>query len=281
MSQYQIESAIESSYDQVSRICYPLFKNTPIKHFDYGRYYDTGEVVMCGTTSPDLVKKYYTEKLCPTFEEFKLFNSFGLNVTFLSHAMPLPPGVYEGNEDRFKKNIENAACWKIYHRLYIVHRAPGYFAAYGFGVIDEAKSVFNFYLNALGILEKFVKYFEHNAGDLIEKNHQNNSIILPYYHEKFIRDNEKFEDIFGVSNLDFSIETVKKYHFEGVLITPREIECLELIAQGFTMKTTAKKLEISPRTVEQHLRNLKDKFGLNTKGQLVEIWHEMSKNRVG
>lgn len=277
MNQCQIEKAVDSSYEEVSRICQPLFKNTPIKHFDYGRYYDSGEVVMCGTTSPDLVKKYYTEKLCPTFEEFKLFNSFGLNVTFLSHSMPLPPGVYEGNEDRFKKNIENAASWKIFHRLYIVCRASGYFSACGFGVINEGRSVFNFYLNALGVLEKFVKYFEREANELIEKTHENARIILPYYHDKTMRQDEKLEAMFGISNLDFSIQSERKCYFEGKLVTSREAECLELIAQGFTMKTVAKKLEISPRTVEQHLRNMKDKFGLNTKNQLVEIWHEISK----
>ena len=57
------------------------------------------------------------------------------------------------------------------------------------------------------------------------------------------------------------------------MITGREKECMSLIAQGYTMKNAAKKLCISHRTVEQHLRNVKDKLGLNTKNQLVEAWH--------
>jgi DNA-binding CsgD family transcriptional regulator len=58
-----------------------------------------------------------------------------------------------------------------------------------------------------------------------------------------------------------------------MLITSRELECLSLTAQGYTMKYTARKLEISPRTVELHLRNIKDRYGLTSKNQLVKLWH--------
>ncbi len=270
-----IKNVAERNCDQVSKICYPLFKNTPVKYFDYGRYYDTGEMVICGTTSPDLVKMYYHDELCPSFEEFKLFTSFGLNVTYLSHIMPLPPGVCDVNPDRYNRNIESAACWKIFHRLYIVERYPGYFTAYGFGVIKETTSIFNFYLNAIPILRDFIKYYEYHASELIEYTKQNNRIIMPYYSEKKIRNCERFEEMLNISKLDFSIEAEKNISFDGKSMTSRELECLRLVSQGYTMKNIARKLEISHRTVEQHLRNIKDKLGLNTKNQLVEIWHEI------
>lgn len=62
-------------------------------------------------------------------------------------------------------------------------------------------------------------------------------------------------------------------HFHKVKLTQREIECLNLVAHGSTMKMIARKLDISPRTVEQHLRNIKEKFEVNTKSQLVELWY--------
>ncbi len=36
------------------------------------------------------------------------------------------------------------------------------------------------------------------------------------------------------------------------LVTAREKDCLILTAQGYTMKSVAQKLNISPRTVETH-----------------------------
>lgn len=277
VSEELIKSSLEANYDAVSKICYPLFKNTPIKSFDYGRYYDSGEMINCGTFSPELVKMYYTDQLYPSFEELKLFNAFGLKTTFLSHAMPLPPGMDELNPIRYNRSIDNAANFHIFHRLYFVQRHQGFFTAYGFGLIREEKSLLNFYLNALKKLEDFIKYFEYHASALIENAEQNNRVILPHYHEVVLRDCEKLNSFFDVSSLDFSIESEEKHQFYGKLLTKREVECLEFIAQGYTMKNIAKKLKISDRTVETHLRNIKDKYGLHTKNQLVEIWHTITK----
>lgn len=65
---------------------------------------------------------------------------------------------------------------------------------------------------------------------------------------------------------------------EMMKITDRELNCLALIAKGYTMKAVALRLEISPRTVEMHLQNIKEKFGFSTKNQLVSLWHEQYAN---
>lgn len=53
------------------------------------------------------------------------------------------------------------------------------------------------------------------------------------------------------------------------LLTPREIEVLKLIAQGFTNRQIAKQLYISVRTVEAHRANLTEKLGLSSPIQIV------------
>ncbi len=271
-----IKSGVDANTDEVNRICYPLFKNTPVKYFDYTRYYDTGEIVSCATSSPEFLKQYYVNDLYPSFEEFTIFSSFGLSVAMLSHTMPLPPGASEINPNRYNGNILTAADSAIFHRLYVIVRHPDYYVTSGFGVIREDKSIFNFYLNATPILENFVKYFEHRAYEMIERTCKDSRIIMPYYLEKRVRNDEKFGALFNISKLNFDINPSKPIIFDKMIITPREHECLELIAHGYTMKNAAKRLEISHRTVEQHLRNIKEKLGVSTKNQLVEVWHEYS-----
>ena len=51
--------------------------------------------------------------------------------------------------------------------------------------------------------------------------------------------------------------------------TPRELEVLRLIAQGYTNRQIAGKLTISVRTVESHRANLMDKLGLRSRVELV------------
>lgn len=46
-------------------------------------------------------------------------------------------------------------------------------------------------------------------------------------------------------------------------LTPREIEVLRLIAAGYTAKEAARKLEIAPKTADNHIQNLYSKIGVS------------------
>ncbi len=269
----QIRNVLDASVDEVNSVCYPLFKNSPINYFDYVKFYDSGEMLYLGT-SPEFLTKTYIHNLIPTEEELKLFSLSGLKATFLSHHMPLPPGARDVNSNKYNEIISCAAECDIYHRLYFIEKQSNYYRACGFGVKAGTTSIFNFYLNFMANLQQFIKYFEHKTALLMEYNVQKRQIILPNYHHKIMQTEKGGEIIIDASNLDFSIENPFQ-------ITLREKECLRLIAQGYTMKNAAKKMRISHRTVEQHIRNLKEKLGLSTKNQLVELWHENEQTNFG
>ena len=48
-------------------------------------------------------------------------------------------------------------------------------------------------------------------------------------------------------------------------LTPREIEVLRLIAGGLTAKEAARKLDIAPKTADNHIQNLYSKIGVATR----------------
>jgi DNA-binding NarL/FixJ family response regulator len=52
-------------------------------------------------------------------------------------------------------------------------------------------------------------------------------------------------------------------------LTPRELEILELISAGMTMRQVATRLGISPRTVETHVAKLYRKLAVRTRVQAV------------
>jgi len=54
------------------------------------------------------------------------------------------------------------------------------------------------------------------------------------------------------------------------LLTPREIEVLELLAEGFTNDEIADKLVISRHTVSRHRENLMRKLGMHSRSELVK-----------
>ena len=52
-------------------------------------------------------------------------------------------------------------------------------------------------------------------------------------------------------------------------LSPREVEVLRLIALGHTSVEIARKLQLSPRTVETHRANIHRKLELSTRAELV------------
>lgn len=57
-------------------------------------------------------------------------------------------------------------------------------------------------------------------------------------------------------------------------LTPREIDVLKLIVQGYTNRQIGEKLTISVRTVEGHRANLSSKLGLGNRVELVRYARE-------
>lgn len=55
------------------------------------------------------------------------------------------------------------------------------------------------------------------------------------------------------------------------ILTPREIEVLKLIVQGYTNRQIAEELILSVRTVEGHRANLTEKLGLKSRVDLVRF----------
>ena len=57
-------------------------------------------------------------------------------------------------------------------------------------------------------------------------------------------------------------------------LTPREIDVLKLIVQGYTNRQVGEKLGISVRTVEGHRANLSEKLGIRSRVELVRYARE-------
>ncbi|WP_419418551.1 helix-turn-helix transcriptional regulator [Legionella sp. D16C41] len=67
-----------------------------------------------------------------------------------------------------------------------------------------------------------------------------------------------------------------KLNLGNVLLTPREQECLEYTVKGFTAKQIAKKLSISPRTIEDYINQVKLKLNTCSKREMIQKVLEIS-----
>lgn len=58
-------------------------------------------------------------------------------------------------------------------------------------------------------------------------------------------------------------------HFPGIYFTNRESEVMVQLLQGKTISAVAGTLQLSPRTVEFYVKNMKSKLGCRTKSELI------------
>lgn len=66
-----------------------------------------------------------------------------------------------------------------------------------------------------------------------------------------------------------------KEPYTQVYFTQREVECLYYLVRGLTITSAASFLDLSPRTVEYYLKNMKMKVNVRTKADLIELLHKV------
>lgn len=76
--------------------------------------------------------------------------------------------------------------------------------------------------------------------------------------------------LLGIDLTSLLIEARGEVRAESSVLTPRQREVLQLIAEGMTMKEVAKVLEISPRTAESHKYDIMQILGVDTTAELVQ-----------
>lgn len=79
---------------------------------------------------------------------------------------------------------------------------------------------------------------------------------------------KKFLELIRSEGANLHTQTCNTY------ITSRELECLRLLSQCNTVKEVASSLNISPRTVEGHINNIRSKTGFLYKSDLIKLYKE-------
>lgn len=96
--------------------------------------------------------------------------------------------------------------------------------------------------------------------------HPNSYLIKPFCDEQLIVSVKRVLD-----NLTFT--KLQRSEIIENSPTKREMDVIQLIAEGYTTKEIAKALSISFETVQTHRKNILNKFHLNSSAELVSIAH--------
>jgi DNA-binding CsgD family transcriptional regulator len=146
---------------------------------------------------------------------------------------------------------------------------------YYFGGSRDAHHLNTFYLNNLDLLYAFIDYFHDTGETLLKKVQKNTFKILDGCNDlSSLAKNQ--QDILPIHS-NVSSATSKFDRFLVRKLTQRELMCLYCLSSGKTIKETGEALQITPRTVKAHIRNIKDKLGCVNQFQLGIAYRKLNK----
>ncbi len=142
---------------------------------------------------------------------------------------------------------------------------------YTFATTPEQSHVINLMLNERNLLKHFIHYYKDRAKKLIQ-----NSDKLIYPPDRFYE--LTHENNFYLSKIvapDLNKMPLKKICIAkengDIYISKREFDCWQYLVQNYSWKEIGKILEISPRTVETYIANLKLKLACDKAEGLRDI----------
>ena len=135
--------------------------------------------------------------------------------------------------------------------------------------------MWTFCISHLDLIEKFTYYFHEKADPLIRKCHDSR-IVLPdlqlnpanfleitALNSQYLQAKENFLRKINIPLAGLNLAQPSE------ALTEREKECLSLMLTEQTAKRIAEKLNLSVRTVETHINNIREKFQCANKTELI------------
>lgn len=252
--------------EDIKEICSPLFKELNLKSFQYSRIYQDGsrselsthrEYLKESFLQKKITNKVYSPNLLPTNQRY-------LFITQWVESMP-----YEFNK-KFTRRLKAQQQHKFGNGFVIVNHQENFHECFHFYSPLDNKLSFHNYCQNLHLLEHFIFYFKDKGQDIIQRSvsqklvppwmKDTNSPLLKIYNENEIVLNKMNVERYFIDKGDFNTH-----------LTKREFRCASLLIKGYDFKSIANKLNISSRTVETHINNIKLKLNCHSRMQLVEL----------
>ena len=276
------QPVLQFNRDRVSKIdelCSPLKEHFGVSAFHYLRIFDDGRYNV-------ISNKDFMLKITAVHDA--IYSS--------EHFSQLPDRFckYDPNVSVFPDqtndwSIELCRSEGFFSGITIARELNGSMEAACFLSEQNGASINDFFQKHYEVLLNFVDHFRHYGGDLTRATGQDSLGFSPYLQKTY----PKIEKIFKAStpwerqimefntSLDLIVknelaETCKKY-----TLSLRELECLSHLTTGKTAKEIAREMGLSPRTVDSHIMNLRNKTGCFTKRELTDWFLDKFKPFLG
>lgn len=181
----------------------------------------------------------------------------------------------------------DASQFGVRHTFTIIKENPHGKDYYHFATHKPGRSINQVYLANLDLLEIFIEYFKEtihqskqlvSAYDLkfdIDLNAKGYTVKEASVLNKLQKSRQLFQNSLHAVNQKEYFDATSLISPDSFLVSNREWECLQWLIRGKNAPEIAQLLEISKRTVEKHLSNVKTKLGCETLFELGYKLHDI------
>ena len=243
----------------ISQICEPLQTNFNFNLITYRRFYNDGKMLYL-FNHKEWMRFVLEKELWTTTrfqEKIKLINQ-----SYSIHS--IWEDKYLEKEEIYKALFEH----NIWNGISIYRKFEHYIETFAFASMRENTSLLNFYIEHMETIEHFILYFRQQINSITKK--MDPRILIPFEIQPLITpEPAKLE----IKNF-FEKTPLKKItlNISGIdcSFSMREMECLISTIKGKTSKEIGRKLDLSPRSVEKYIDNIKEKMGCTSRGQMMD-----------
>jgi DNA-binding CsgD family transcriptional regulator len=260
---HKMLNSITSSghYDQMRRFVAPLQDHFGINHLWYYRITKEGDYSFLGSHA--------------AWSEFCFDTASTAHFPCLRHPNSFQNGIslMKSSADTiYQKTLQSAwEKFSINFHINLVQKLPEGMEAFGFASCFDDPKADERILNELPLLTHFIKSFRKTCAKLFHIL-DDNQVNLP----------QAFGPVFYESPKSISLgqdrkTLLKKIGLHGLfLLTMRELDVLHFLAFGYPASYIAKKLQLSVRTIENYISNIKSKLSCSTKSELIQKAQEIA-----
>lgn len=248
-------------HTQLAKIETPLRDNFHITCIDYIKISNEGEFSYL-STRPECAEYYAAEGLFSTDP-------------YLKHPSSHRSGLYAmeslGSAEFKENNLKVSNRFNLFLPLVLSKKTSDFVEFFCFAG-ENPGALQTLYFHHTSLLKLFAAHFKEELSPLLQEMDEASFSLIDLQGDAFY---ERVEQLcaFEEDALHAALISLgkKKEVQMAASLSPRERDCLKLLIHGNSAKDSALELNLSPRTVESYLENIKNKLLCANKRELFSI----------
>tara|TARA_B000000565_G_C23782175_1_gene376380 strand:+ start:4138 stop:4980 length:843 start_codon:yes stop_codon:yes gene_type:complete len=271
MKDFDHHPSIEFSRD-IKDICAPLHEHLEITFFDFRRIYNDERRLRLSSHADWTTYYLNNEKLINRHRGDTYLKNLNKKYIICDH--------WPNNDATFNV-LEQMRNFNIDHVFSLIKKFDEYIDCYVFGTNPQNANINDKYLQYIDFLNHFCEYFVVKAYKIIEKTKTKSYALSSHKKARTFNNYVALDE-----NLKIFLEKTKIQNLiikdkdkNEIMLPRRESEATFLLLEGYSIKEIARKMNISPCTVEATLRKILEKTKYAYKNDLKDsIMRPIKKN---